>query len=363
MTELYLVSMNGRGLAGRLKRREIFKWAKEKRVDILFLQDTHWTPELDNYIISEWGYKAYLATYKSNSRGVAIFINNTFECEISKISRDIYGNYLLLEIILLGIVTIVIGLIFGPNTDSPTFYQNLFKELEEFENPNTILVGDWNLTLNFDLDNLNYIHRNNVNATNTINDLIKSHGWVDFWRTLHPTTKKFTWSQPPLNLLGWIFFIGSEELLNIISKAKIEPKWKSDHAPISIKLNITKQQRGKGVWKFNDSILADKNFKPFILKEIDKLRAIYAATPYNPDFISQIPNKDLQLNITFILFWKTLMTVLRGEIISYAAKKKKEANQEEDKLNVRIAKLAEKELRASINENEAKELESLIEQL
>ena len=210
----------------------------------------------------------------------------------------------------------------------------------------------------------NYVYECNPQAAKTLIKLLETHGWIDFWRTLHPLERKYSWSQRSSSKFARLdFFIGSEELLSIISKAKIEPKWKADHAPVSIKINVTKQQRGKVVWKFNNSLLIDKEFKPFILKEIEKLKSIYAATPYHPDFITQIPNKDLQLNITYTLFWDTLMTVLRGEIIAFSSKKKKKASQEEDNLMSKINLLAEKELRAEISEKELNELEDLTKKL
>ena len=148
MGDLYVLSMNCRGLAEPTKRRGCFKWLREKKVDIAMLQDTHWSPELNNYISSEWGFRAFFSSYKSNSRGVAILLDNTFEFEITNQINDINGNFLILELTLPGILSLIIGNVYGPNSDSPNFYTKLNNILNDLENPNMIIAGDWNLTLN-----------------------------------------------------------------------------------------------------------------------------------------------------------------------------------------------------------------------
>ena len=112
-------------------------------MNIALLQDTYWTPQLNNYITSEWG-------------EVAILFNNTFEFEVKSTKIDINGNYLFLEVELSGILTVILGSIYGPNNDNPDFYHGLDALLKEFENPNVIMGGDWNFTLNQEIDNLHY---------------------------------------------------------------------------------------------------------------------------------------------------------------------------------------------------------------
>ena len=295
MCDIYILSMNCRGLAEGLKRREVFKWLREKKVDIALLQDTHWTPKLSNYITAEWGYRAYFASYKSNARGVAILLNNTFEFEVKETKADINGNYLFLEMELPGIITLIMGSIYGPNSDCPEFHQDIDKMLKEFENPNVIMAGDWNFTLNQELDNLHYKKHNNPNASKTMIELMLSNDWVDYWRTFFPDRKKYSWSsKTPSKYARLDYFVGSEELTSAILDPKIETRWKSDHAPVSLRFNFSNQQRGRGVWKFNNSLLLYKDFKSIILQEITTQKAIYAATPYNSEIVENFPNKDIQ---------------------------------------------------------------------
>ena len=206
------------------------------------------------------------------------------------------------------------------------------------------------------MDNLNYINRNNPNAAKVVQEIIEAQKWSDYWRVHNQKTKKFTWSQKtPPKYARLDFFL--------INKPKIEPKWKSDHGPISINISLNNQQRGRGVWKFNNGLLINKEFNKIIKEEIKILKTIYAATPYNPEIVENLPNKDLELTISFTLFLETGLTVLTGKIIKFSAKKKAEAIKEEKDLMIKIEPLEDKELKAVITKDEQNKLDNLKDKL
>ena len=43
-----------------------------------------------------------MSPYRSNSRGVRILINNTFEYEVGRIRKDPNGNFIIIELIISG---------------------------------------------------------------------------------------------------------------------------------------------------------------------------------------------------------------------------------------------------------------------
>ena len=71
MMELKIISANCQGLGDFSKRKDIFRYYRETDNNIICLQDTHFTPEKENYIRSQWGYECRFSSFSSNSRGVA----------------------------------------------------------------------------------------------------------------------------------------------------------------------------------------------------------------------------------------------------------------------------------------------------
>ena len=344
--------MNCRGLANREKRQDIFAKLKEDRYDIGLLQDTHWDTNTLNTVMEEWGYKMICAPYKSNSRGTAIMLNNSFEFTIGETINDKMGNFSLTEIKLHTDFSLVIGSVYAPNQDSPEFIEFLTSSIQTFENPNILIAGDWNSTRDFGLDNKNYVIQNNMKMTRAISNMMETLSLVDPWRLANPNTRRYTWAQGISNKharLDSIFC--NEELLSITSNYQINTKYRSDHAPISCSLTISNDNRGPGVWRMNNSLLADKEFETLIKKEINNFKQIYAATPYHPDYINSVSH-GFEIMIPHTLFWETLLVTLRGTIIHYSKQKKASKRRAENELNREIEQLDKKVSTGQASEEE-----------
>ena len=54
--------------------------------------------------------------------------------------------------------------LYGPNSDSPDFYDKVSEIIEEFDNHTVIVTGDYNLVQNQDLDTFVYLNINNPKA-------------------------------------------------------------------------------------------------------------------------------------------------------------------------------------------------------
>lgn len=64
------------------------------------------------------------------------------------------------------------------------------------------------------------------------------------------------------------YFFISQDLINRVNNTEIRPKYKSDHARITLNLNLAEHTRGRGFWKFNNLHLHDKAFVEMINQEI-----------------------------------------------------------------------------------------------
>ena len=192
MTDIKILSANCQGLGNFEKRKDIFKYFRNMKASIVCLQDTHFVSSNEKIIENQWGFKAYFSSFASNSRGVAVLLNNNFEHKVMGTRKDDNGNLLALDIQLdskrLTLVTI-----YGPNHDSPLFYENLKTVVEDIGNHDVIIVGDFNTVLDPELDYSNYVAVNNPRARHKILEIIDLLDLIDVYREFHPLTKRYTW--------------------------------------------------------------------------------------------------------------------------------------------------------------------------
>ena len=114
----------------------------------------------------------------------------------------------------------------------------------------------------------------------------------------------------------------------------------SDHAPVMVTIQINSQV-GNTLWRLNSSILNNMPFKTQIKKEIEQ-------------FLKENINGEVASEIV----WDTLKAVLRGKIISYCARKKKERQLRLVKLNEELGELETKH-KKDLNANVAVKLKDI----
>ena len=352
-----ILSMNCQGLASPHKRRDVFHYLKQKSYSIYLLQDTHFDPKSENCIRAEWGYKCYFASYRSNARGVAILFNNNFEFQVVKIFKDIAGNYLfiLLMSYMMSKHFLIVN-IYGPNSDNPNFYSELEKHVKEIDFDYLIMGGDWNIALNFILDCCQYKHLNNPKAQEQVLDeLIPNLDLLDVWRENNPELRRYTWRRKkPFQQSRIDFFLISDLLSSYVTDVDIKSGYRTDHSAITLTLSSGQDIKHHTLWKFNNSLLKEKQFVDEINEVIKSVKEEYAALPYNRTNISQVPNDTIQFTISDQLFLDVLLMKIRSKTISYATMRKRENEQREKELEQNIQEL---EARTDLTENEQIKLE------
>ena len=353
MAMININSINCRGIRDKNKRLDMFNKAKEEKVNILCLQETHIIPEDIKLLREEWNANFFVAGRETNVGGVLIIIEDNFEFKIHESRVDELGRYVILDLELIGVARFLIVNIYAPNDDNPLFFTDLFSKIEDSDTKNLIIVGDWNLVMDFDLDTLNYKKQNNINARKTVLNYMDKLDLIDIWRLRHETNYEYTWRQFFYKKMARLdFFLISESLLDIYADSTIKQSYKSDHCPIQLKLFISTTKKGRGVWKINNSLLKDDILTTQIKKEIIMTVEIYACTPYNPDFVRNNYNIDqIDLMIDIDLFWEVLQAQIRGLIILYGARKKRQQQSREAILKKEIED-ATKDLHLHINNSD-----------
>ena len=166
----------------------------------------------------------------------------------------------------------------SPNKDDPDFYDRIMGELKNTRSQELILTGDWNLVLNPELASQNYKHINNPKCREKVIDMRKELSLVDIWRELNARCKRFTWrrSQPVLQQSRLDFFLIHENLAADVIASDIEPGYRTDHSAVTITFRFTERARGKTFWKFNSSLLKDKEYVRKIKESIKETKLKYA---------------------------------------------------------------------------------------
>ena len=242
------------------KRRDVLNYLRMKKFSIICIQDTHFTPQMLPQIQMEWGYKSFHSTFRSNARGTSIFIMNTFEFKLNNCISDPNGNYLILDIIVEEQRILLVS-IYAPNKDTPAFFLDLQNKILNQNVQNIMIVGDWNLVQEPLSDSIHYNHLNNPNARKIVHDMKTQLNLIDTWREYNKLKRQYTWkrklSNGTLQSARLDYFLVSECLTQFTYEDKICPSYRSDHSIVSLNLCFNKYPRGKGFWKFNNSLLAD----------------------------------------------------------------------------------------------------------
>ena len=171
---------------------------------------------------------------------------------------------------------------------------SLLHIIHEFDNKFIILCGDWNLVQNFSMDTYNYVAQNNKRSVNIVEKIKNDYNLVDPWRVYNPNSSAYTWHKVnPLKQARLDFFLISEELLSIVKDVKILPGYRTDHSYIELELQITKFEKGKGFWHFNNSLLKDTVYVNKVKEIILKTKEEYVPSPILRSYIPNIPNESL----------------------------------------------------------------------
>jgi hypothetical protein len=78
------------------------------------------------------------------------------------------------------------------------------------------------------------------------------------------------------------------------------------------------QTRGRGTWKFNNSLLRDEEFVKKVKDDIKQVIEEYECDPS-----VDLDNCDKDFNISFQLLWEMVKMKIRGSAISLTSYKKK----------------------------------------
>ena len=125
-------------------------------------------------------------------------LNKNSEHTVNKINKDTDNNLLMLDIYI-NKLTFRIFNIYALDLDSPEFFWKLNTLIQGGRQDYTMICGDLNLTMLPEIDSYNYKHINNPLSHNVLLDTMSILNLRDVFRTMHPTSKCYTWFKTQLN--------------------------------------------------------------------------------------------------------------------------------------------------------------------
>ena len=148
--------------------------------------------------------------------------------------------------------------------------RNSFENLHEFFIPasSRIICGDFN-SYDSELDKFG----GNYSPCCSLSDFKVNFNLIDVWRKQNPRSHEFTWFNSDFSIASRLdkFFI-SPDLVRFISSSSIRPCCFSDHDFVDIVVDLSNfSPQGPGLWKFNNSLLADAAFCDHISSRINDL--------------------------------------------------------------------------------------------
>ena len=99
---------------------------------------------------------------------------------------------------------------------------------------------------------------------------------------------------------------------------------------------INKFEHGKGLWKFNTSLLKEQEYLTLINDAIQDEMLRYGVSVYTLEFLKNNGPNNIHLSIDDNLFLETLLIRLRGETIKFASLLKKTKMNMEERLKEEI---------------------------
>ena len=280
MNRLKILSLNVHGLGSIGKSIKIVQELGHLNCDVFLLQETLVSCKKQADTFEKlWRGKWFWSFGTSKSAGVAVLFLPSFSGKIIRFLIDSDGRILSLLIDYHSLCLNIVNLYF-PNaaSDRKIFLSNLHNFF--LSQGLLVISGDFNCIDNI-LDKFNCSVVSSADKTSLFT-FMTDFSLVDVWRKQNPRKVSFLWSNSDRTKASRIdsFFI-AKSLFGKVSSCEILPCVFSGHDFIKLDVSLEGVIRcGADVWRFNNSLLSDPEFKNI-------LKLLIAAFKLKiPDFVS-----------------------------------------------------------------------------
>ena len=230
---------------------------------------------------SEWelqwqGDHCFWSHGESNARGAAILIKRNTQIQVQKSVIDDRGRYVIIQYEEVGEKFVLVN-IYAPNEDDPAFFLQVFKHMEEFDG-RRIITGDFNLTMQSELDRTSNNSNNNENAAEIVRKYMEDTLMTDVWRDRNENTRIYTYMRKARGgeerIVGSRidYFLVDNAIVGWIPNIRIYSKYKTDHSAVLLEIHPFEIKRGRGYWKLNNRILYESEYIEKIKMNITEMK-------------------------------------------------------------------------------------------
>ena len=108
-------------------------WLNERKYDIIFLQETYCTVEVEDTWRTQWQGKLFSSHGTNHSCGVMVLVRSDLDFNSKSVEADVQGRYVLVEADVQGSNFLFVN-VYAPNKvqEQCLFFDNLNKIIENF---------------------------------------------------------------------------------------------------------------------------------------------------------------------------------------------------------------------------------------
>ena len=154
--------------------------------------------------------------------------------------------------------------IYAPDKDAEQilFYRKIREYLQYRNRTDYLFVGgEFNVVQCQSKDKLFRINVQ-TKSSRVLNEILTDNNLIGIWRERNPNTRKYTWSKKKPKIRCRLdYFLIENKHKETVKSCSIIPSVSADHEIIEIKLNIEKIKIGRGLWKLNNRLLENEDYK------------------------------------------------------------------------------------------------------
>lgn len=233
------------------KRFRLLEWIKQQKIDILFVQETHFTANILQQINNDFTqFNAFHSFGSTHSKGCSILINKRLEVSFIDTVTDGDCGYVFINLQMFDSIYSFFN-IYAPNdkVSRNAFFNDIQNSISTLQQGILLIGGDFNDVLS-DKDRL-YKHNSGSRPVKHLQTLIKQNNLIDIWRLLINTKSQFTWRRKNGFEKSRIdYWLIDENIVPLIKLSDIRPALiqTTDHLAVSVKIT-SPLNRGPGFGK------------------------------------------------------------------------------------------------------------------